>query len=340
MKLLLLPCWSNAYINNRMRGSSIEFTEEEATVYGQFLGERYGKEPHLLWCLGGDVDPVNFGDKDQRSVYRAMAEGIGRGTSGNATLKWNESHPDWDKSIITFHAVRTPGLSGEGAEGGSSSIWFHDDAWLDVNLMETFRWMHKIYPYVMEDYQKKPTKPTVMGEGAYEIGKYKNDCGYITPVKVRRQGYHTFFAGATGYTYGHWSVWPFRGAYCDVPWQEAMDYPGATQVAQVMKGFIEQQGIFDFVPDQSLILSENPGGELLQCTMIKNDGSKVLAYFPELKEVQLDLSKLGTEELKVTWFDPRNGKIQKAQTSPENMYSPPTDWEDAILIIENKNELK
>ena len=91
--LALLPCWGNAYVNNRMKGTKIEFTEDEARAYGAFLGDRYKNEPHIIWTLGGDVDPKNFGDHDQRHVYRAMAEGIGRGVSGNDSLRWKKNHP-------------------------------------------------------------------------------------------------------------------------------------------------------------------------------------------------------------------------------------------------------
>lgn len=335
LTLVLLPCWGNAFINNRMKGSQIVFTKEEAEAYGQFLGKRYQDQSHIIWCLGGDVDPVNFGDKDQRDVYRAMAEGIGRGRAGNPTLRWDRPHPDWEKSLITFHAVRTPALSGPGAEGGSSSVWFHEEPWLDVNMMETFAWRHKIYPYVSEDYQKTPTKPTIMGEGAYEFGKYRHECGYITPLMVRQQGYHAFFAGATGYTYGHWSVWPFRGEYCGTSWQEALDAPGAEDVAQVMRSFLSEQEIFSFSPDQSLILSDNPGGELLQCAMINKDQSKILVYFPEQQTIQLAPGQLqGEGSWQASWFDPRNGNTVEETFNPAHSYSPPADWEDAILILE------
>ncbi len=251
MKLALLPCWANAFINNRMADSKIVFDEQQAAAYGRFLGERYRHQSHIIWVLGGDVDPVNFGDKDQQAVYRAMAEGIGQGVSGNSELVWDQHHIDWKQTLMTFHAVRTPGLSGAGAEGGSSSVWFHHDAWLDFNMMETFKWMDKIHTYVSDDFKKTPTKPTLLGEGAYETGKYGNECGFITPLKVRRQGYHALFAGAMGYTYGHWAIWPFRGAYCDRHWQQALDAPGAAQVAGVMKEFMISNEIFDFRPEQS-----------------------------------------------------------------------------------------
>jgi len=45
LKLVLLPCWANSFINNRMQGSKIEFTEEEAFSFGKFLGQRYKTSP-------------------------------------------------------------------------------------------------------------------------------------------------------------------------------------------------------------------------------------------------------------------------------------------------------
>lgn len=335
LKLVLLPCWGNAFINNRMQGSQIEFTDEEALLYGKFLGGRYKNEPHIIWCLGGDVDPVNFGDKDQRTVYRAMAEGIGRGVSGNDRLNWDLKHKDWDQTMMTFHAVRAPNLSGAGAEGGSSSLWFHDDAWLDFNMIETFSWLHRVYPYVNEDYYKYPTKPTVLGEGAYEGGKYSHECGYITPLKVRQQGYHDFFAGGAGYTYGHWAIWPFRGVFCEKTWETALDAPASLEIAGVMKNFIIDQEIFSFVPDQSIIVSANPDGENLQGAMIKNDSSKILIYLPENREVQIDLTKMTSGEKQFIWFNPKNGNTVKVNANLENKYTPPQGWDDSIFIAKN-----
>ncbi|MEO1527301.1 MAG: DUF4038 domain-containing protein [Planctomycetota bacterium] len=329
---VVLPCWGNAFINSRMDHSQVEFTTETARSYGRFLGERYADQPHVIWCLGGDVDPVHFGEQDQRSVYRAMAEGLGQGTSGNDHLRWNVADPDWDQSTITFHAVRAPKLSG--AEGGSSSTWFHHDAWLDFNMMETFRWMHRIYPLVTEDTQLRPTKPTVLGEGAYEIGKYGNDCGFITPLKVRRQGYHAFFAGAAGYTYGCWAVWPFRGEYCDKTWRQSLDLPGATDVGTVMRDFVESRKLFAHTPDQKLILSSNPPGERMQCAMLRNDHHQILVYFPDRSPAKIDVGKLDSDgACSVVWFDPRDGMQTNRSVTGDNVYVPPQGWEDAILIL-------
>ena len=38
-----------------------------------------------------------------------------------------------------------------------------------INILETLRWTHQIHPLVSEDYHLNPTKPTLLGEGAYEL---------------------------------------------------------------------------------------------------------------------------------------------------------------------------
>ena len=88
-----------------------------------------------------------------------------------------------------------------------------------------------------------------MGEGAYEDGRYGRDCGWVTPLRVRIQAYHTFFAGAAGHTYGHHAIWPFRGRVCDQTWDAVLDSPGAEQVAGVLKRFLLKQDWHTLVPD-------------------------------------------------------------------------------------------
>ncbi len=330
MYLGLLPCWGNAYINNRMPGSQIEFTAEEAFAYGEFLGRRYGKEPHIVWILGGDVDPVNFGDRDQRAVYRAMAEGIVKGESGK-TVSWNENSPAWDTCFMTFHAVQAPQWNG--GRGGSSSIWFHTDPWLDVNMIETFAWTDRIYPLITQDYEKTgPVKPTVLGEGAYEDGRYSHDCGFITPLKVRRQAWHAFFAGAAGHTYGHYAVWPFRGEFCGQTWTECLDTPAAGQIARILKEFLHQHEWHKFAPNQDILISDRGEGETLLCAMSDRQNNTVMVYFPEVRSAEIDLKGRDVAQLSCTWFNPADGAYRTFQASSRS-FSPPADWQDAVLIV-------
>lgn len=333
--LALLPVWGNAFINNRMPGSSIEFDREEARAYGEFLGRRYGDEPHIIWVLGGDVDPVNFGDQDQRDVYRAMAEGIGRGVSGNESLTWNTPASDWDRTFMTFHAVQAPWLNG--GEGGSSSLWFHDDPWLDVNMMETYVWTDRVYPLVREDYALYPVKPTLLGEGAYEWGAYGQECGWVSPLRVRRQAYQAVFAGAAGVTYGHHAIWAFRGEDCGQSWETGIEAPGARQVGFVLRGFLSAFDVRNYVPDQSLLINPGEGEERL-CAMRQKEGGGWMFYFPSNKPAAMDTDRAGSIQGTVTWIDPRTG-VSLAPVSFELPLMPPSDWEDAIAVVHFPSKL-
>ncbi|MBD0285980.1 MAG: DUF4038 domain-containing protein, partial [Flavisolibacter sp.] len=201
MYLALLPCWGRAYITVQMGGQQ-EFNEEEAKAYGKFLGERYRNEPHILWVLGGDAKAQFKGydqnnhlqEWDKRSVFRAMAEGIAFGVTGQ-NLRWNEESPAWKKLFFTYHP--------DGDPLDNSSKWFHTDAWLTANGVEVWREVDEVYPVMLSEYRlTHPVKPSLFLEGSYEFGSYRHECGWVTPVRMRRQIYHTFFAGSAGHTYG------------------------------------------------------------------------------------------------------------------------------------------
>ena len=89
MYLAILPCWAAQLITG-----TGEYTAEEAKSYGTFLGKRYGKEPNIIWVLGGDTKAQfaaydknqNYSEYDYRHIYRAMAEGIVQGVTGQHFL--------------------------------------------------------------------------------------------------------------------------------------------------------------------------------------------------------------------------------------------------------------
>ena len=133
--LALLPCWGRAYITPQMGGAQLEFTEEEARAFGAFLGARYQASPQSS-VLGGDAKAQTRGyDKnftykewDRRATFRAMAEGLARGVTGQQP-RWNENHAAWKDIFITSSRMAIPGTS-------YVPVWFHGDAWLTVNGVE------------------------------------------------------------------------------------------------------------------------------------------------------------------------------------------------------------
>jgi hypothetical protein len=337
MYLALLPCWGRAYITPQMGGAQLEFTEDEARSYGAFLGARYRQEPHILWVLGGDAKAqikgydkyFNYRDWDRRATFRAMAEGIANGVSGQRP-RWDESHPAWNDVFITFHP--------DGDPWDNSSKWFHGDTWLTANGVEVWREVDQVYPVMASEHQRAPAKPSLFLEGSYEFGSYRHECGWVTPVALRRQFYHTVFAGGAGFTYGAGPIWAMRGTggdyNCGYTWIQALAFPGARQVAGVATAFLRSHRWPEWTPNQSMIIRGAGERELLKTAVVGTAGDIALVYFSNNSFATVKNPLKGAAA--AVWFDPRNGNEAPAGAfAPDEARGvmPPDGWEDAILVI-------
>ena len=323
-----------------MGGAQQEFNENEAKIYGAFLGKRYQNEPNIIWVLGGDAKAQIDGyDKniiyrqwDKRNVFRAMAEGIAQGVTGK-TVKWNEKNPAWNAVFITFHP--------DGDAADNSSLWFHSDAWLTANGVEVWKEVDKVYPTMLNEYQlNKPVKPSLFLEGSYEYGAYGHECGWITPVKVRRQIYHTFFAGGAGHTYGAGPVWAMRGTgggyNCGYVWQQALDFPAAAQFAGIAKAFLQKYQWNTWIPDGSVINGSSGEGDDLKVAVVTEKGQLALVYFSNNSQARI--KNVLKKESSATWFNPQTGEeINAGSFNPDETrdMKPPESFEDAVLILQN-----
>lgn len=334
--LAMLPCWGRAYINPQMPGSArVVFTAEQARTYGRFLGQRYGKEPHLVWVLGGDANATAGAPGKQFAIHRAMAEGIGQGVTGRQ-LQWSQLNAGWDEVMMTYHP--------DGAPQFNSSNWFHSDAWLDVNGIETWKSIDQVYETVARDYAlRDPTKPTMLLEGAYEQGKYPSPGERISAHKARQQAYHTFFAGGAGHTYGGFPVWDFtRDPKSDTyqhTWRDALKFPGAPQVATVLRRLLDENQWWNLTPQPALIAGDPGHGSSRNVAMRSAEGERILAYLPMNSPAKIKLDLAGMSKATARWFDPRDGRETQAgehACGSTVEFKPPADWEDAVLIVAAK----
>jgi len=333
MYLALLPCWASQLISGKG-----EYTEDEAKIYGAFLGKRYGNEPHIIWVLGGDTKAQfdgydknqKFSSYDFRSIYRAMAEGIVMGVTGQEPA-WNEKSTAWDEVFFTYHP------NGDSPYG--SSQWFHEDVWQDANGVEVWREVNDVYRTMLDDYQlKNPVKPSLFLEGSYEYGSYRHECGWVTPVKVRRQFYQTFFAGGAGHTYGAAPIWSMRGnegSYnCGYTWQQALDFPGTFQIAVIGKKFLSEHKWNEWIPNGNVISGVGEC-ESLKTAVTTKSSDMALVYFANNSSCRV--KNILTQNAKAYWFYPLNGEIKKVPSFKENESRemvPPSNWEDAILVLQ------
>jgi hypothetical protein len=332
MYLALLPTWGSELITGKG-----EYTPEEAKTYGKFLGNRYAKEPHIIWVMGGDTKAQfdaydknqNYSQYDFRPVYRAMAEGIVEGVTKQKPA-YNEKSKAWDEVFFTYHP------NGDYPYG--SSQWFHKDEWQDANGVEVWREVNDVYRTMLNDYQLKgPVKPSLFLEGSYEYGSYRHECGWVTPVKVRRQFYQTFFAGGAGHTYGAAPIWAMRGNdgdyNCGYTWQQSLDFPGAIQVAQVGKQFLLDHKWSEWIPNGSVISGVGEG-ESLKTAVTTKSGDMALVYFANNSDTQV--ANILNKEATAYWFYPRNGEkksVPNFKVNEARDMVPPNNWEDAVLVL-------
>jgi hypothetical protein len=331
----MLPTWGSYWDSARPVLSAAN-----ARGYGRFLGRRY-KDRAVIWILGGDR---SVGDEAERATIEAMAEGLAEG-DGGAHLK-------------TYHPIG-PGLS---------SVKLHQAPWLDFDMFQSSHAArdHDTGLYVEHDHALQPPKPTLDGEPRYEgipVGFYNRGASGIDrfdDADVRQAAWWSLLAGAAGHTYGNNNVWQMyrpgvEGAGdagrrdlfggpgsiigANVPWEEALDHPGAFQMGHVRRLF-EALPFTRLVGDQRLILNgPTSGGAKVRAARAK-DGSFALVYTPQGESVTLDKSVIrgGAGRQEQYWYDPRYGVayLFKDQDSwGIQTFAPPTrgrgqDW---VLVL-------
>ena len=326
----LLPTWGDKWNKKWGEGPEI-FDPINARTYGKTIGSRYKNSPNIIWILGGDR-PVD--SLVHKQIISEMALGIKEGDGGN--------------HLISFHP---PG-------GNGSAQYFHNEKWLDFNMRQNGHSMSYTDRYYMtaNDYNLAPLKPVIDTEPIYEdhpINFNPDQNGHSTSADVRRPLYWDLFSGACGHTYGHHSVWQMWSPDREpinrplMPWNEAIDQPGA---AQMVYGrlLMESRPFLTRIPDNSIIVTDRvpssiPGAGSYQFVSTRDqDGTYAMVYVPIGRKfsVRMDVIK---GKVVAWWYNPRNGKAKLigkyANTGTRSFISPEpgenTDW---ILVLDDESK--
>jgi hypothetical protein len=286
-------------------------TPERSFDFGLFLGRRYGGAAHVIWILGGDNTPSTAA---AQHLWNELARGITVGTAGGE---------DYERTLMTYH------INGD----NSSSLWFHDAAWLDFNMVQVWGKEPQIYPHVLKDYQLAPVRPTGLGEGSYEDSP-QYPTRPIDSLKVRQQAYWSYFAG--GYhTYGNTNVWNF-GTYTSAvtdDWRRAVESEGARHLS-VLARLWTSLPWWTFEPAPTLV----DGASAIAGTVAirSTTGELGLVYLPASSTATVNLTTLARVSATATWIDPRTGAATaagRASGTTASFRSPP-GWVDALLLLE------
>lgn len=315
----LVPVWGDAVTSGQV-------TIANAYAYGEFLGARYRTHP-IVWILGGDKGAGGYED-----VWRALAKGLAIGVAGTE---------DYSAVLMSYHPTFRQ----------SSSEWFHGDAWLGFNMIQSGHCQdHVNYKAIQADYMLRPVKPTMEGEAVYENipdcltrGKPK-----ATDHDVRRAAYRSVFAGGHGFTYGANEVYGFwdRGETgfgyatwgADTPWRQALDLPGAFQM-RYLRSLMESRPYLVRIPDQSLVGFQDSINERAQATRAA-DGSYAFIYVSDGEPVSVDMTKISGEHVQGWWYNPKEGTSRSVGVFPNSgirtffplMSGVGSDW---VLVLDD-----
>ena len=325
--IAFLPTWGDKITKDRWGVGPEIFTVDNAKIYGSWLGNRYKNKKNLIWVLGGDRNP----DERAIAIWRSMAAGITEGVGGA------------DNALITFHPQPN------NLEDGGSSKYFHNDAWLDFNMLQTGHCReNNIWDRLQVVYNRTPVKPVLDGEPLYEdhpVCFNAKELGTSSAYDVRKHAYIDVFAGAFGHTYGCHDIWqmyapnrtPINGPH--FPWYVAMDLPGAAQM-KYLRRLVESRPMLDREPDQSIITDALGANDRIQATRGKD---YIFIYSTQGNPMTVNMQKISGPEVTAFWYNPKNGetkdagrfvnKGQQAFTAPATGYG--QDW---VLVIDDASK--
>ncbi|MDD3403474.1 MAG: DUF4038 domain-containing protein [Hespellia sp.] len=246
-----------------------------------------------------------------------MAEGLAKGVLGK-DLAYNQNEEDWKEILIIYHSC----YEQETGECSSMSYWSDEEKWIQFIMLQSGHGLTpKNYEMVKKEYDRDHVMPVWDGEPAYE------DMPTSWPVIetfhgtdiVRKRAYWSLFAGSFGHTYGHCTVW------CSISekeknqinvhdWYEAIHSEGAKNI-KILRDFLETMKLERFTPCQNVLLVQEANDDVLdehrQACIDAEDGI-MCVYFPQTKEENIDVSGLQASELKMLWFNPRDGKSYRS----------------------------
>lgn len=315
--VLLLPVWGQLVVGASWGGGTFPktVTAQNAHGFGRWIGDRYRHRGNIIWCLGGDRQPIHDG-VDYRDVWRRLAEGIAEGVTGQACA-WNVPSAARESVLMTYHAC----FEMETGEHSTMSYWTDEEAWISFIVLQSGHGRHTAsHVSLRAEHDRERTLPVLDAEPAYE--RMPMNWPQLFPLHgdwiVRMRAYWAVLGGALGHTYGHASVWCSisereRNEVLDVTWFEALSSPGAGQMT-VLRHLAEALEAHRWRPAPSMLAHESECSAACvdhhRQAALDRDREFAIVYLTDGGRERVDLSVLaGEAPLQAVWFDPRLGTL-------------------------------
>ncbi|MEM9829999.1 MAG: glycoside hydrolase family 140 protein [Bacteroidota bacterium] len=333
------------------------FTDPDQHNYefGRMLGERYRDQPHIIWVGAGEYHkPVSvMFPNNQRPLTDSHRTRLVKVIDGIRSTN-TKNH------LYTIHPISFM----------SSSEEFHNEPWMDFNMIQSHAIPSLIIPLTLADWNRTPTKPTFNAEGWYEnehalykrwTGMEKADNSEVIPGwKQRYQAYWSVFAGGIGFTYGHKNLWrmeDFNGNPGTLL-SEVLDAPGSDHLMH-LRTLIESKSIQNRIPDPELVSSGTTGRDDglspdLRIATRSETGDWAFIYSTRGSLIRVVMSRFAEGQANAYWYNPRSGQwlsekqessdkvpfqtnIPAGAGSPDIYFDPPgksEDGNDWVLVLE------
>ena len=287
-------------------------------AYGKYVGGRFKDLPNVVWVIGGDYALPEA----ERWAGEELAQGLREGGAGQ---------------LMTAHGGQTTAVD-----------TFGDRPWLAVDTV--YRYDLDLWKPLRAAYPRKPVRPFVMFESAYE-GEHK-----AAPDRIRRQAWWPLLAGAAGQFFGNNPIWYFDGpGYVDrkaaPTWRKALDLPGSRDVAR-LGAFTRRLPWHRLVPDAEDKLIGRSGDGATKITAAATPDKKLaVVYVPSdgKKPRDLTLNLAGFPgPVAARWFNPAKdasdtpggtlpNRDKQAVRTPGDNGTGANDW---VLVLEVPDPLR
>jgi hypothetical protein len=130
-----------------------------------------------------------------------------------------------------------------------------------------------------------------------------------------------------------------------MPWNEAIDQPGAAQM-QHAKNLLLSRPFFTRVPDDTIIVADRvvtgvPGAGRYRFAATRDrEGCYAMVYAPAGRRFKVRMDVIAGTRVKVWWFNPRTGEATEAgefTNTGTREFNPPNPGEalDWVLVLDD-----
>lgn len=302
-----------------------EYTEAIVSRYAGYknlviiISGEYGK---AMWTA--DPDPWNGTsagwdrtgwpdaplDTATYAMFVAMAEAAEAAKHPEALLT---IHPDYWES------------GGDPAPHG-----FRGAAWLDLTLLQPSNNMTHVWEDVRQDYQEVGL-PAITAETGYEDA---NPTGVAWDAdSIRRSAYHSYHAGAAGYSYGNNAIWK-----ADSDWQSHLNDPGRVQFFGPYRAFVlEHWNPANTAAAPIVNDPQGPGSAGFVSSMLNAGGQSATFLVSNGRAFSVNTAAIGGDALQGRWYDTVAGTYGapfSVSRGSSVTLQPPSSGRDWALVVE------